>query len=349
MSAIVRISLRALWGTGGEKACEAEVELRNGARGTGAAALTEASAGVDAAAGELGDALAGIDAADQWAADWALAECDGTPRMDRIGSGMLLAASLAVARAAAAEAGVPLWRHLGGVAARTLPVPQIPVARVATQEGDVAALSVLPVGVPGFAAALAAAHTVREGVRQARFEGLAAACEAIATAGLGEDVLLAVECSAATVRAGLPRDAAIATVRVVDGVSGRRQWQALADAVGPAVQLVADACRPADSGLPLVGAADGFAGAVRLDPLRAGSVTEVLQLAAEAHAAGLGVLLADDWPVGIDDGTAALALATGAGRIGLGTCGGLSANTLLRIEKKLANSGRYAANTSLRR
>jgi enolase len=76
---------------------------------------------------EIGPALAGLDAADQSAVDSALVSLDGTPNKSRLGANAILGASLATAKAAAAEAGVPLYRWIGGADAHVLPVPMLNV------------------------------------------------------------------------------------------------------------------------------------------------------------------------------------------------------------------------------
>ena len=91
------------------------VELRDGGAAWGGKGVTQAVANVN---GELRDAVAGLDAADQAALDRALIDADGTPNKGRLGANAILGVSLAAAKAAAAEAGVPLYRHLGGDAAR---------------------------------------------------------------------------------------------------------------------------------------------------------------------------------------------------------------------------------------
>jgi enolase len=73
--------------------------------------------------GEIAQALAGVDANDQRALDRLLVELDGTPNKGRLGANAILGCSLAAAKAAAADAGVPLYRWIGGDGARTLPVP----------------------------------------------------------------------------------------------------------------------------------------------------------------------------------------------------------------------------------
>jgi enolase 1/2/3 len=73
--------------------------------------------------GEIAEALRGFDAADQRRLDERLIELDGTANKGRLGANAVLGCSLAAAKAAAAEAGQPLWRRLGGEEARVLPVP----------------------------------------------------------------------------------------------------------------------------------------------------------------------------------------------------------------------------------
>ena len=76
---------------------------------------------------EIGPALAGLDAADQGAIDAGLVSLDGTKNKARLGANAILGVSLAVAKAAAAEAGVPLYRWIGGAEAHVLPVPMLNV------------------------------------------------------------------------------------------------------------------------------------------------------------------------------------------------------------------------------
>jgi len=75
--------------------------------------------------GEIFDALSGFDAGDQLAIDRTLVGLDGTPNKARLGANAVLGVSLACARASADELDLPLYRYVGGVFARTLPVPQM--------------------------------------------------------------------------------------------------------------------------------------------------------------------------------------------------------------------------------
>ena len=91
------------------------VELRDGGEACGGKGVTKAVANVD---GEIAAAVRGLDAADQRGARRALIELDGTPNKGRLGANAILGVSLAAAKAAAAEAGVSLFRYLGGEEAR---------------------------------------------------------------------------------------------------------------------------------------------------------------------------------------------------------------------------------------
>jgi len=131
------------------------VELRDGDPGAflGKGAL-RAVANVN---GEIREALAGRDADDQRAVDRVLVELDGTQNKSRLGANAILGCSLAAAKAAAAAAGVPLYRWLGGEDARTLPVPLMNVVNGgahAQNRLDLQEFMVVPAGAPTFSEAL---------------------------------------------------------------------------------------------------------------------------------------------------------------------------------------------------
>jgi len=131
------------------------VELRDGdpAAFLGKGAL-RAVANVN---GEIAATLAGFDADDQRAVDRALVELDGTQNKSRLGANAILGCSLAVAKAAAADAAVPLYRWLGGQDARTLPVPLMNVVNGgahAQNRLDLQEFMVVPAGAQTFSEAL---------------------------------------------------------------------------------------------------------------------------------------------------------------------------------------------------
>ena len=107
--------------------------------------------------GEIAAALAGLDPADQRALDETLIALDGTENKGRLGANAILGCSLAAARAGAAEAGVPLFRWLGGEEAATLPVPMLNVVNGgahAQNSLDLQEFMVVPAGAETFAEAL---------------------------------------------------------------------------------------------------------------------------------------------------------------------------------------------------
>ncbi len=130
------------------------VELRDGGDTWAGKGVSKALANVN---GELAEAVHGMDPADQEALDRTMIELDGTPNKGRLGANAILGVSLAAARAAAAETGVPLWRYLGGEAAHVLPVPMMNVLNGgahADNKVDFQEFMVVPVGAPSFAEGL---------------------------------------------------------------------------------------------------------------------------------------------------------------------------------------------------
>ena len=106
---------------------------------------------------EIRGAVAGRDGSDQRDIDRTMIELDGTPGKGRLGANAVLAVSLAVARAAASEQGLPLYRYLGGEDARTLPVPMMNIVNGgahASNNVDIQEFMVVPVGADAFAEGL---------------------------------------------------------------------------------------------------------------------------------------------------------------------------------------------------
>jgi enolase 1/2/3 len=130
------------------------VELRDEGDTWAGKGVTKAVANVN---GELAEAVSGLDPADQEALDRRMIELDGTPNKARLGANAILGVSLAAAKAAAAEAGSPLWRYLGGEAAHVLPVPMMNVLNGgahADNKVDFQEFMVVPVGAPSYSEGL---------------------------------------------------------------------------------------------------------------------------------------------------------------------------------------------------
>ncbi len=181
MSAIVDVTAREILDSRGNPTVEVEVLLEDGTSGraavpsgasTGAHEAVELRDGgaryggkgvlraVEAANGPIFDALAGFDALLQKSIDQTMIELDGTPNKSRLGANAILGVSLAVAHAAARSTGLPLYRYVGGVAARTLPVPMMNIlngGRHADNPIDLQEFMIMPVGAESLA------HAVRMG------------------------------------------------------------------------------------------------------------------------------------------------------------------------------------------
>jgi enolase len=146
---------RAIVPSGASTGEHEAVELRDGdsARFLGKGVLKA----VENVNGEIADALANWDAADQRGLDQKMIELDGTETKGRLGANAILAVSMAAARAAAAHYGLPLYRYLGGAGANTLPTPMMNILNGgahADNNVDFQEFMVMPVGAPSFSEAL---------------------------------------------------------------------------------------------------------------------------------------------------------------------------------------------------
>ncbi|WP_374393772.1 phosphopyruvate hydratase [Sphingopyxis sp.] len=212
---------RAAVPSGASTGAHEAVELRDGdkARYLGKG-VTKAVAAVNT---EIADALIGLDAEDQREIDMAMIDLDGTPNKGRLGANAILGVSLAAAKAAADARGLPLYRYVGGVSARTLPVPMMNIingGEHADNPIDVQEFMIMPVGAGSLAEAVRWGseifHTLKKGLSA---KGLATAvgdeggfapnlastrdaldfiAASIDQAGfkLGTDVVLALDCAA---------------------------------------------------------------------------------------------------------------------------------------------------------
>jgi len=242
VSAIIDIVGREILDSRGNPTVEVDVRLETGAFGraavpsgasTGAHEAHEQRDGdparylgkgvrkaVDTVNGEIFDAIQGLDASDQEGLDRTLIEIDGTENKARLGANAILGVSLAVARAAADDAGLPLYRYVGGANAKTLPVPLMNILNGgahADNPVDFQEFMIMPVGAASFAEGLrmgaevfhalkkalkAADHNTNVGdeggfapdVRSAE-EALDVIMRSIETAGYkpGKDVVLALD------------------------------------------------------------------------------------------------------------------------------------------------------------
>ena len=136
------------------------VELRDGGERYGGKGVLEAVANVN---DRIAPALHGIDAMRQEHVDEVMIDLDGTPNKSSLGANAMLAVSLATARAAASSAGLPLYRYLGGVDGRVLPVPCLNVLNGgahAANSVDIQEFMLVPGGLPSYREALRAGTEV---------------------------------------------------------------------------------------------------------------------------------------------------------------------------------------------
>lgn len=196
MSAIIDIHAREILDSRGNPTVEADVVLQSGAFGR-AAVPSGASTGVHEAVelrdGDkkryqgkgvekavnnvntaIYDALAGMEAEDQIAIDRAMIALDGTENKGKLGANAILAVSLAVAKAQAEEAGLPLYRYLGGTMARTLPVPMMNIVnggQHADNPIDIQEFMIMPVSAPSVKEAVRMGaeifHTLKKNLKAA--------------------------------------------------------------------------------------------------------------------------------------------------------------------------------------
>ncbi|MFY9737112.1 MAG: phosphopyruvate hydratase [Rhodoplanes sp.] len=196
MTAIVDVIGREILDSRGNPTVEVDVILEEGSEGraavpsgasTGAHEAVELRDGdkkrylgkgvtkaVDAVNGEIYDAISGLDAEEQAKIDETMIKLDGTPNKGRLGANAILGVSLAVAKAAAAAKELPLYRYVGGVSARLLPVPMMNIVNGGVHADnpiDFQEFMIMPVGAPSFAEGLRMGvevfHTLKQALKDA--------------------------------------------------------------------------------------------------------------------------------------------------------------------------------------
>jgi enolase len=244
MTAIVDIVGREILDSRGNPTVEVDVVLEDGSRGraavpsgasTGAHEAVElrdggkrylgkgVSQAVDAVNGELFEAVGGMEAEQQLAIDRTMIDLDGTPNKKRLGANAILGVSLAVAKAAANAADLPLYRYVGGAGAHVLPVPMMNIINGGAHADnpiDFQEFMIMPVGAESFREGLRWGaeifHTLKKRLKEAGHNtnvgdeggfapnlksaqaGLDFVMASIEAAGYrpGEDVALALDCAA---------------------------------------------------------------------------------------------------------------------------------------------------------
>ncbi len=169
---------RAAVPSGASTGAHEAVELRDGDKARyGGKGVRQAVANVE---GEIFDMLSGLDAAEQVKIDEMMIDLDGTANKSRLGANAILGVSLAVAKAAAEDIGLPLYRYIGGVFARTLPVPMMNIINGGQHADN-------PIDIQEFMIQPVAAPTVAEAIRMGS-EIFQALKKALSAAGFGTNV-----------------------------------------------------------------------------------------------------------------------------------------------------------------
>src|SRR6266852_4638556 len=317
--------------------------------------------------------LLGMDAAEQEALDRLMIELDGTPNKKSLGANAILGVSLAAARAAALSQGVPLYRWVGGVNARTLPVPLMNILNGgahADNNVDVQEFMIVPWGAPTFAEALRGGAEVFHALKavlksrkqatsvgdeggfapdlRSNGEALESIAEAIGKAGyeLGGDVVLALDVAASELLEKWSREFPIVSIEDGFAEDDWDGWKLLTERLGARVQLVGDDLFVTSTERLQRGIRDGIANAVLIKVNQIGSLTETLDCVRMAHFNGYRTIMSHRSGETEDSFIADLAVACDCGMIKTGSASRSDRmakyNQLLRIEEELGLSARYA-------
>ena len=328
----------------------------------------------------LAENLIGMDALDQVAIDKAMIALDGTPNKGKLGANAILGVSLAVAKAAANQLGIPLYRYLGGVNAKELPVPMMNILNGGSHADsavDVQEFMVQPVGAKTYKEALRMGAEIfhhlgkllkangdstnvgnEGGYAPANINGTEGALDiiskAVEAAGykLGEEITFAMDAASSEFAkkegewyAGLCEKYPI--VSIEDGLA-EDDWagfKLLTEKLGKKVQLVGDDLFVTNTERLERGIKEGIANSILIKVNQIGTLTETLDAIEMAKKAGYTAVVSHRSGETEDDTIADIAVATNAGQIKTGSASRTDRmakyNQLLRIEDDLADEAVY--------
>ena len=391
---------RAAVPSGASTGAHEAVELRDGdkARWGGKGVSTA----VQAVNGEIADEIVGLDAEDQVGLDQAMIALDGSKNKGRLGANAILGVSLATAKAASDAVGLPLYRYVGGVDANLLPTPMMNILNggVHADNGiDFQEFMIVPVGAPTFSEALRCGtevfHALKSGLHQGGFStavgdegGFAPAINSTREAldfidravtaagyGLGDDVLLALDCAASEFFKGgayqmkgegktlSPTEmtdylAALAAnypiASIEDGLAEDdwEGWKQLTDKVGDKIQLVGDDLFVTNVTRLQRGIDEGVANSILIKVNQIGSLTETIDTVKLAQSSAYTTVMSHRSGETEDSTIADLAVALGCGQIKTGSLSRSDRiakyNQLLRIEEELGDTAKYAGRAALK-
>ena len=356
--------------TGIHEACE----LRDGDKSRyGGKGVTQAVENVN---GEIAEAMLGLNVLDQTSIDKLLIELDGTPNKTRLGANAILGVSLACAKAAAEATGVSLYNYIGGVNAKTLPVPMMNILNGgahASNSVDIQEFMIMPIGAKSFKEALRMCAEV--------FHQLKKTLKANGTpaAGVGDeggyapdlgDFMIAMDAAvsdwfnAEDGKYHLPKRGTVMTsdemidmwedfcnkypiISIEDGL-GEDDWDGwvrLTKRLGSRVQLVGDDLFVTNAARVRQGIELGAGNAVLIKVNQIGTLTETLDAIQTANRAGYTAIVSHRSGETEDTTLADIAVAVNAGQIKTGAPSRSDRvakyNQLLRIEEELFDAAQY--------
>ncbi len=348
---------RASVPSGASTGAHEAMELRDGGKRYGGKGVEKAVAAVN---GEIFDTLCGMDAEDQVRLDRLMCTLDGTENKSRLGANAILGVSLALAKAAAAAAGQPLFRYVGGAKAQTLPVPLMNIVNGGVHADnpiDFQEFMIVPVGADTFRDALRMGaevfHTLKKALHddghnanvgdeggfapnlKSADEALGFVMRAIEKAGYkpGEQLMLAMDPAS--------------TEFDWDG------WAAITEKLGRKVQLVGDDLFVTNTKRLGEGIKRGIANAILIKVNQIGSLTETLDAVDMAHRNAYRAVMSHRSGETEDFTIADLAVATNCGQIKSGSLARSDRlakyNQLLRIEEQLGDQAIYAGRSVLKK
>src|SRR5580693_8179041 len=353
------------------------VELRDGGDRYGGKGVKKA---VQAVLDEIAPAVIGLNADDQRLVDQALLDLDGTPDKSRLGANAILGVSLAVSKAAADSAALPLFRYLGGPNAHILPVPMMNILNGGAHADtavDIQEFMVAPIGAPSFYEALRWGAEVYHALKAVlKKQGLSTAVGdeggfaadvadtktaldlisvAIESAGFkpGADVALALDAAATQFYTELVDSYPLVSIEDPLAEDDWDGWVAMTTAIGDRVQIVGDDLFVTNPERLEEGIDKGAANALLVKVTQIGTLTETLDAVSLAHHSGYRTMMSHRSGETEDTTIADLAVAVGSGQIKTGAPARSERvakfNQLLRIEEALGDAARYAGDLAFPR
>ena len=356
------------------------VELRDGDKNRYLGKGTQKA--VDNVNNVIAEAVIGMEVTNQREIDYKMIELDGTPNKGKLGANAILGVSLAVAKAAAASLGLPLYRYIGGANGYVLPTPMMNIINGgahADNNVDFQEFMIMPVNAPSFKEAIRMGAEVFHALKSVlNSKGLNTAVgdeggfapnlasnedaiktiiEAIEKAGYkpGEDVKLAMDVASSEFyqdgKYVLPgeNNKSFTSKELVDFYAELCDWDYLTEKLGGKVQLVGDDFFVTNTKRLQQGIDRGVANSILIKVNQIGTLTETLEAIEMAQKANYTAVISHRSGETEDTTIADIAVATNAGQIKTGSASRTDRiakyNQLIRIEDRLGSQSKYSGMT----